>query len=29
MATDAGKDKIIRGVYYDPEDGFGPINDIY
>ena len=23
------KDKIIRGVYYDADDGFGSINDTY
>ena len=29
MATNAEKDKIIRGVYYDPENGFGSINETY
>ena len=24
-----GKDKIIRGVYYDADGGFGSINDTY
>ena len=23
------KDKIIRGVYYDADDGFGSINETY
>ena len=23
------KDKIMRGVYYDADDGFGSINDAY
>ena len=29
MATSAEKYKIIRGVYYDAENGFGSINEIY
>ena len=24
-----GKDKVIRGVYYDADTGFGSINDTY
>ena len=29
MATNTEHDKIIRGVYYDPENGFGSINETY
>ena len=29
MATNTEKYKIIRGVYYDPENGFGSINETY
>jgi hypothetical protein len=29
MATQSEKDKVIRGVYYDADTGFGSINDTY
>ena len=29
MSADSEKDKIIRSVYYDSENGFGSINDTY
>ena len=29
LKTDIEKDKIIRGVYYDADTGFGSINDTY
>ena len=29
MATDTEKCKIIRGVHFDPENGFGSINETY